>query len=45
MEEKTGLKEEEIVTWTVSKFNFRLQIYAWQAHVNKEYSRLMSKKK
>src|SRR5688500_17544110 len=45
MEEKTGLTEEELLTWSIRKYYYRMEIYAWMAHVNKKYTDLMSPKK
>lgn len=45
LEEKTNLKEEEILQWPVQKFYFRIEVYAWQAYTMKKYNDIINKPK
>jgi hypothetical protein len=44
IEERTSYKEDEILTWPLSRFYNRIEIYAWQAHTQKKYQELMAPK-
>jgi hypothetical protein len=45
LEKETGLSEEEILNWTLSKFHYRVRLYAWQAHTQKKYQEIMNRPK
>lgn len=44
LEEKTGLTEEQIMTWELAKTYYRLRIYSWQAFVQKKYNEIENRK-
>jgi hypothetical protein len=44
IEERTSYKEDEILTWPLSRFYNRIEIYAWQAHTQKKYQEIVTPK-
>lgn len=40
-----GKADEEVILWPLGQFYTKLRFLAWRAHAQKEYSKLLNKKK
>lgn len=43
--EKTRVKEDELLTWSVKRLYYTVERFAWSADAQKKYSKIMTKPK